>query len=366
MNKKTDTPAHLFSELEIRDVTFRNRIGVSPMCQYSSIDGFASDWHLVHLGSRAVGGAGVVFTEASAVLPEGRISPDDLGIWSDDHIENPPAHFLVHRGSMGRVPGHAARARGAHGGRPVRRGKATRRWQNPARRRLVAHLRAEPGPVRQGLPDAGTTRYEWNRAHHRRLLRSGQARTGCRGEGRGNPRRARLSARSNFFPRSGTAAPTNTACTFENRIRLLCEVCHAVRHVWPERYPLFVRISASDWVGEGGPWRIRVALGGCRLKVQGVDLIDCSSGGMTPDAKIPAGPGYQVPFAERVRREGGICTAAVGMITSPEQADQIIRTGQADMVFMAREFLRDPYWPLHAAKQLRHEFKAPVQYGRAF
>ena len=360
MSQRNESPAHLFSELEIRDVTFRNRIAVSPMCQYSCVDGFATDWHLVHLGSRAVGGAALVLTEATAVLPEGRISPDDLGIWSDDHIGmlSRIFRFLEERGA---VPGmqlaHAGRKASTsppwkgnaslapgEGGWPIVAPSAiafNTGYQVPAeldKAGIERVVDAFSAAARRAL-DAGAKVIEIHAAHGYLL--------------------------DEFLSPLGNRRADEYGGSFENRIRALCEVCRAVRHVWPERFPLFVRISASDWAEGGWTPEESARLAG-ELRTRGVDLIDCSSGGMTPDAKIPIGSGYQVRFAEQVRDEAAIHTGAVGMITSPEQADQIIRMGQADMVFLAREFLRDPYWPLHAAKQLRHEMKPPVQYTRAF
>jgi 2,4-dienoyl-CoA reductase-like NADH-dependent reductase (Old Yellow Enzyme family) len=352
---------NLFSELTIREVTFRNRIGVSPMCQYSSIDGFASDWHLVHLGSRAVGGAGLVFTEASAVLPEGRITPDDLGIWSDDHIEKLSQIFKF-IGEHGAVPGMQL----AHAGRKA---STSSPWKGnsplPPSRGGWEPIHAPSAiPFGKGsqipaeLDKEGIERIsDAFSAAARRVLDAGG-------------KVIEIHAAHGYLINEFLSPLSNHRTdeyggSFENRIRLLCEICTEVRHIWPARYPLFVRISATDWV-EGG-WTIgdSVALA-AKLKPLCVDLVDCSSGALVPDAVIPVGPGFQVPFAARVREEAGIATAAVGMITSYEQADQIIRLGQADMVFMARQFLRDPYWPLHAAIPLKHQVTPPVQYGRAF
>ena len=354
-------PAHLFSEFEIGDIIFRNRIGVSPMCQYSSVDGYASDWHLVHLGSRAVGGAGLVLTEAAAVLPEGRISPDDLGIWSDDHIEKlarifafiekqgaVPGMQLAHAGRKASTPspwkGRVPLAPADGGWEPVFAPSAIpfdKGYQTPERleREGIERIINAFSAAARRVLDAGGKVVEIHAAHGYLI--------------------------NEFLSPLANHRIDDYGEIFENRIRLLCEICQAVRRVWPARYPLFVRISASDWA-DGG-WTVDDSVALAReLKENGVDLVDCSSGGMVPDAKIPIGPGFQVPFAEKVRAEGGIHTAAVGMITSPEQADQIIRMGQADMVFLARQMLRDPYWPLHAAKTLRHEIAPPVQYGRAF
>jgi len=352
---------HLFAPFQIRDVAFRNRIGVSPMCEYSSTDGFANDWHLVHLGSRAVGGASLVLTEAAAVTPEGRISPSDLGIWKDEHIEM-LAHIFHFVEKQGAVPGmqlaHAGRKASTdvpwQGGAPVDDTKGgwtpilapsampfSEGYQTPRelhREEIWDLTKAFTAAAKRALA-AGCKVVEVHAAHGYLLHEFLSPLSNRRDDEYGGP--------------------------FANRCRAVHEVVSAVREVWPERYPLFVRISASDWV-EGG-WTIEdsVALA-ASLKPLGVDVIDCSSGGNVPKAKIPVGPGYQVPFSERVRLEAGISTAAVGMITEHEQADRIIRDHQADFVFLAREFLRDPYWPLHAATALEQEAPIPVQYQRAF
>lgn len=331
------------------------------MCEYSSEDGFANDWHMVHLGSRAVGGAGLVMTEATAVTPRGRISPHDLGIWKEDHIEV-LARIFKFVEEQGAVPGmqlaHAGRKASTavpwKGGKPV--GKTEGGWEPIYAPSAVSFDNGYQTPVEMSKEDIEHVTDAFSAAA-RRVLDAGAKVVEIHA--------AHGYLLDEFLSPLANHRKDAYGGTFENRIRLLCEVCDAVRHVWPARYPLFVRISASDWA-EGG-WTIEDSVALARvLKTHGVDLVDCSSGGMTSGAKIPTGPGYQVPFAERVRKEGGIATAAVGMITSPEQADQIIRLGQADIVLMAREFLRDPYWPLHAAKTLRHEIKGPVQYGRAF
>jgi len=352
---------HLFAPLQIRDVQFRNRIGVSPMCEYSSVDGFANDWHLVHLGSRAVGGAAMVMTEASAVLAEGRISPQDLGIYLDDHIPMlarifrfveeqgaVPGMQLAHAGRKAStaVPwnGGAALSESEQGWRPIFAPSAipfSSKSPTPDPLDLVGIDRVvkafADGAKR--AREAGAKIVEIHAAHGYLL----------------HEFLSPLSNERNNNPYGGS---------FENRTRFLCRVVHAVRQTWPSSLPLFVRISASDWV-DGG-WTIDDSVGLAKqLQPLGVDLIDCSSGGAVPGVAIPAAPGYQVPFAEQVRKEAGIATAAVGMITTPEQADQIIRTGQADMVFLARELLRDPYWPLRAADELRQNGPWPKQYLRA-
>jgi len=356
-----ETNAHLFSPLRIRDVEFRNRIGVSPMCEYSSTDGFANDWHLVHLGSRAVGGAGLVLTEAAAVLPEGRITPNDLGIYSDAHVEMLARIFRFVE-AQGAVPGmqlaHAGRKASTSapwkGGVPI--GEADGGWRPIFAPSAVAFN--EGYQVPQPLDEEGIARIAeaFGRAAQRCLDAGGKV--------------AEIHSAHGYLLHEFLSPLSNHRTdryggSFENRIRILCEVVEAVRKVWPERYPLFVRISASDWTDGGWTGEDSVALAR-RLRTLGVDLVDCSSGGNVATASIPIGPGYQVPFATAVRKQAEILTAAVGMITVPEQADQIVRNGEADMVFLAREFLRDPYFPLHAAGRLRQKVSASVQYGRAF
>jgi 2,4-dienoyl-CoA reductase-like NADH-dependent reductase (Old Yellow Enzyme family) len=350
----------LFSRFQLRSVEFSNRIGVSPMCQYSSQDGFATDWHLVHLGSRAQGGAGLVTLEAAAVTPEGRITPDDLGIWKDEHVpglrriaefvhsqEARAGMQLAHAGRKASTAspfdGHGLVLPADGGWQPVAPSAiafAPTDYAVPAaldHAAITAVVEAFRNAARRAL-DAGFDFVEIHAAHgyllHEFLSPLSNLRTDSYGD------------------------------SFDNRIRLLLEVVDAVRSVWPERLPLFVRISATDWA-EGG-WNIdeSVALAR-RLRDRGVDLVDCSSGGNVADAKIPVAPGYQVGFAARIRREAGIATAAVGLITEPAQANAIIAEGQADFVFLARAELRDPYWPLHAATALGETVSWPKQYLRA-
>lgn len=353
-------PTHLFTPLQIRDVLFRNRIGVSPMCEYSSVDGFANDWHLVHLGSRAVGGAALVMTEASAVLPEGRISSDDLGIWKDEHIEmlSRIFHFIEKQGAVAGVQlAHAGRKASTSapwkGGGPLE--EAQGGWQPIFAASALPFDEGYQTPQELNGDGIGQVTRAFSEAA-RRCLEAGA-------------KVIEVHAAHGYLLHEFLSPLSNHRLdeyggSFENRIRLLCEVIEAVRQVWPERYPLFVRISATDWMEGGWTGEDSVKLAS-QLKTLGVDLVDCSTGGNVPRAEIPIGAGYQVPFAEQVKKSAGILTAAVGMITAPEQADQIIRFGQADMVFLARELLRDPYWPLHAARRLRQEMAAPVQYGRA-
>lgn len=354
-------PSSLFSPLHIRDVVLRNRVVVSPMCEYSSRDGFASDWHMVHLGSRAVGGAGAVLTEASAVTAAGRISSADLGIYSDDHVE-PLARIFRFIEAHGAVPGmqlaHAGRkastAEPWKGGGPV--SPADGGWE-PIWAPSAIPFRegwqvpwAMPVTEIQGVARAFA-------AAARRLLRAGG-------------KIAEIHAAHGYLLHQFLSPLSNHrddeyGGSFDNRTRIVRDVVDAVRSVWPERLPLWVRISATDWT-EGG-WTIddSVALA-AQLGPRGVDLIDCSSGGNVASAVIPLGPGYQVPFAEQIRRDTGLATGAVGLITEPLQAEAIIRDGQADVVLLARELLRDPYWPLHAAKTLGVPAAVPIQYLRAF
>jgi 2,4-dienoyl-CoA reductase-like NADH-dependent reductase (Old Yellow Enzyme family) len=352
---------HLFEPLSIRDVTFRNRIAVAPMCQYSSQDGYANDWHLVHLSSRAVGGAGLVMTEAAAVEPRGRISPQDLGIWSDGHGEAlAKIVALIH--NFGAV----AAIQLAHAGRkastapPWEGGKGVDESQGGWRPVVgPSAIAFDDLPIPEALSIEGIQ--EITHAFVQAARRSLEA----------GFKVVEIHAAHGYLLHQFLSPLSNHredkyGGSFENRTRLLREVVQGVRDVWPERYPLWVRISATDWVDNGWDIEQSVALAD-KLKPLGVDLIDCSSGGSVPGVKIPVGPGYQTPFAERIRREAKILTGAVGMITSPPQADHIIRTGQADVVLLARELLRDPYWPLRAAKQLGHDDKIfPVQYDRAW
>lgn len=350
---------HLFERLALRDVELSNRITVSPMCQYSNDRGFANDWHFVHLASRAVCGAGLVFTEAAAILAEGRISPQDLGIWSDDHVE-PLARIVRFMHEHGSVAGIQL----AHTGRKA---STYRPWEGHG-----AVLEAEGGwpvvgPSSLAFADGFSVPSSLSEHDIRRVIEAfGQA--ACRACEAGF-RVIEIHAGHGYLLHEFLSPLSNRredhyGGSFENRIRLLCEVVRTVRSVWPERYPLFTRISATDWVEEGWDVEQSVELAR-RLANLGVDVIDCSSSGVVPQAEIPAGPGYQAPFAERIRREAEVLTGAVGFITSPAQADHVIRSGQADLVLRAREMLRDPYWPLRAAHELHCPVSWPVQYLRA-
>ena len=350
----------LFDPLAIREVKFANRVFVSPMCQYSSHDGYANDWHFVHLGSRAVGGAGLIFTEATAVLPEARISPQDLGIWADGHIEmlGRIVSFIHEQGSI-------AGMQLAHAGRKA----STRRpWEAPGKvpegeggwEKVVAPSAlafTDNYPMPQALTSGGIQEVV--------AAFAAAARRACQA----GFRVVEIHAAHGYLIHEFLSPLSNRRAddyggSFENRTRLCREIVAAVRSAWPKELPLFVRISATDWI-DGG-WNIDDSVKlAAQLKPMGVDLIDCSSGGNVPHAQIPVGPGYQVAFAERIRREAEIMTGAVGMITSPVQAEHIIRTGQADAVIMAREFLRDPYWALRAARELEQPIAWPVQYLRA-
>ncbi len=349
----------LFSSLRLRSQTFRNRIFVSPMCQYSSIDGFPTAWHLVHLGSRAVGGAGLVMMEATAVSPEGRISPGDQGLWSDDHAEalKPIVHFIKSQGAAAAIQiAHAGRKASTdapwRGGRPL--SQAEGGWS------VIA---PSPIPFASGHP-----RPEACRDADLRRVVTDFTQAARRAHEAGfdvlELHMAHGYLLHEFLSPLANHRDDRYGGRLENRLRLPLEVTEAVRKVWPDAKPLFVRISATDWV-EGG-WDIEQSLALAReLKTRGVDLIDCSSGGMVADAQIPAGPGFQTPFATRVRTDVGIAVGAVGLINEPLQAEQIVRTGLADCVFLGRELLRDPYWPLHAAHALHVDGKWPAQYDRA-
>ena len=353
--------SELFSPYRLRDLTLRNRLVVSPMCEYSSADGFANDWHVVHLGSRAVGGAALVFTEAIAVTAEGRISPQDLGIWKDEHLPELEriARFVTSQGAQfGTQLAHAGR-----------KGSTKRPWDGNG---AVAPDQggwtplaptAEPFdpqyPVPAALDEDGIARIlaAFADGARRTLAIGGTA--------------VELHAAHGYLVHQFLSPLVNTRTdrwggSFENRTRLVREIVRAVRAVWPERLPLFVRVSATDWV-EGG-WDIEQTVELARvLRGEGVDLIDTSSGGAVPVAPgtIPVAPLYQTPFAERIRREAGIATGAVGMITEPAEAEAIVADGRADLVVMARELLRDPYWPLYAARALGADAPWPAQYLRA-
>ncbi|GAC1316758.1 MAG: NADH:flavin oxidoreductase/NADH oxidase [Collimonas sp.] len=350
----------LFSPLKLRDVTLANRIAVAPMCQYSAEDGFANDWHLVHLGSRAVGGAGLIIFEASAVLPQGRISPQDLGIWKDEHIAplRRITHFIEQQGTVAGI-------QLAHAGRKA---SVRRPWEEQQGR---------VDPKRGGWQTDGPSAIPFDASYTtpRALTADGIksivkafADAAVRAHQAGF-KVVEIHAAHGYLLHQFLSPISNHRTdqyggAFENRARLVLEVAAAVRQVWPEQLPLLVRLSATDWI-DGG-WNVDETVALSRLlREAGVDLIDVSSGGNIAAAAIPVGPGYQTQFAARVRKEAGIACGTVGMITDPGQAEHILRTEQADLVLMARELLRDPYWPLHAADALHDVTSWAPQYMRA-
>ena len=349
----------LFSPFRLRSVELSNRIGVSPMCQYSYDDGFSNDWQLVHLGSRAQGGAGLVMVEASAVTAEGRITPGDLGIWKDEHIAclKRLTRFIHSQGARAGI-------QLAHAGRkasmgtpwageqlvPIEEGG----WIPAAPSALAfAPQYAVPRALDQNGIDAVVEAFQ---QATRRALKAGFD-------------IVEIHAAHGYLIHEFLSPLSNHredayGGSFENRTRLALQVVDAVRAEWPEHLPVFVRISATDWVDNG--WTVDESVKLARLfREHGVDLVDVSSGGNVSSARIPVGPGYQVPFAARIRREAGIATAAVGMITEAYQANAIIANGEADLVLLAREMLRDPYWPVHAAAALQDAASWPKQYLRA-
>jgi 2,4-dienoyl-CoA reductase-like NADH-dependent reductase (Old Yellow Enzyme family) len=351
--------AQLFSPYRVRDVTLRNRIVVSPMCEYSSVDGFANDWHLVHLGSRAVGGAGLVLTEAIAVTPEGRISPQDLGIYEDAHVAE-----LARIARFCAAQGAAWGTQLAHAGR---KGSTKPPWDGGGAAEAGGWTPVGPGtepfgpayPVPAALDEAGIARIVAAFAAGARRTR----------EAGGSV--VELHAAHGYLIHQFLSPLTNRRTdrwggSFENRARFALEIVRAVRGVWPERLPLFVRLSATDYVPGGWDLAQSVALAKL-LGPEGVDLIDVSSAGLTPlpADTIPLGPLYQTPFAEEIRRSAGIPTGTVGLIAEPADAEAIVAGGRADLVFLARELLRDPYWPLYAARALGVEAAWPRQYVRA-
>lgn len=347
--------------MTVRSVTLRNRIGVSPMCQYSATNGVANDWHFVHLGSRAVGGAGMVIVEATAVAPEGRITPGCLGLWDEKQIE-PLARIAAFVKAHGAVPAIQI----AHAGRKA---SANFPWLGGA------HLPESEGGWQTIAPSAipfggdlskvplAMTEAEILRVQENFVAAAKRAMTAdfeC----------LELHAAHGYLFNEFLSPLANQRTdkyggSFENRTRLLLDTTRAVRRVWPDHLPLVVRISAIDWK-EGG-WQIEDSIALAKLlKAEGVDLMDVSSGGLVPDAQITVVPGYQVPFAQQIRKAVGILTSAVGFITEPKQANDIVARGQADMVLLARQMLVDPYWPAHAAKVLGHKVAPPNQYARAW
>lgn len=349
----------LFSPFKIRSVEFANRIGVSPMCEYSSEDGFANDWHLVHLGCRAQGGAGLVMTEASAVLPEGRISPADLGIWKDEHVP-----MLKRIAAFIHSQGARAGVQLAHAGRKGSMAPPFKPeglvqpedggWQ-PVGPSEVAF--APNYGVPWALDEDGIAKViEGFRQAARRALEAGFDVVEIHA--------AHGYLLHEFLSPLANQRTDSYGGSFENRIRLMLQVAKAVRDAWPAELPQFARISATDWADGGWDLDESVELSR-RLRGCGVDVVDVSSAGLVAHARIAVAPGYQVPFAARIRREAGIATAAVGLITEPVQANAIVANGEADLVMLARQMLRDPYWPLHAAAALGEQMSWPVQYLRA-
>jgi 2,4-dienoyl-CoA reductase-like NADH-dependent reductase (Old Yellow Enzyme family) len=350
----------LFSALKIREIELKNRIVVSPMCEYSAKDGHPQVWHLVHLGSRAIGGAGLVFTEATAVTERGRISTADTGIYEDVHIASwrPIAEFIR---SHGAVPGmqlaHAGRKASTAppwtGGKPV--AVQDGGWE-PAAPSALAFDAGYNVPHELSLAEIGEIVAAFKKSAERALAAGFEV---------VEIHAAHGYLLHQFLSPLSNARTDEYGGTFENRIRATLKVVRAVREVWPQRLALFVRVSATDWK-EGGWDLAQTVVLARELKPLGVDLVDTSSGGLVPGVKIPLGPGYQTAFAEAIRKEAGIATGAVGMISEPVQAETILATEQADLVFLARELLRDPYWPRRAAKALDVKIKAPVQYERAW
>jgi len=349
----------LFSPIKIRELEFKNRVAVSPMCQYSSKEGMPTDWHFVHLGSRAVGGAALVIMEATAVSPEGRISPDDAGIWDEKHVEAyKKITFFI--SSQNSIPGIQL----AHAGRKAStytpwKGKGEVDIKNGGWLTLapspIAFADDYPHPKEMNKDDIKNVIVQFKNAAERSL---------AAGFKLIELHMAHGYLIHEFLSPISNHRKDEYGGSLENRCRLALEVTRAVRDSIPQNLPLFVRISSTDWVKDG--WDIEQSIQLAKwLKESGADLIDCSSGGNVAQAKIPAGPGYQIPFAERIKKEADILTGALGFITSPEQAENIVRTEQADMIIMAREMLRNPYWPLYAAKQLKSDIDWPKQYLRA-
>ena len=349
----------LFSPLQIKSISFKNRIAVSPMCQYSSQDGFATDWHLVHLGSRAVGGAGLVMQEASAVCPEGRITYGDMGIWKDEHIEKLKTitAFIAAQGSVAGIQlAHAGRKASFDkpwiDNKQIKEGDQS--WQTVAPSAIPFHV-DDMMPVSLSKAGIEKVKTDFKTAAARALAAGFKV--------------VEIHAAHGYLINQFLSPLTNKRTdeyggNFENRIRLLVEIIDEVNKVWPADLPLFVRISATEWLADG--WNaddsVKLAV---VLKSKGVDVIDCSSGANMPHVKIPVEPGYQVQFAEKIKREANIATAAVGLITTAAQAEKILTEGQADFIFLARQFLREPYFALHAAKELGDDVSWPEQYERA-
>ncbi len=349
----------LFEPIKIRGIELKNRLVVSPMCEYSSIDGFANDWHLVHLGTRAVGGAALIFTEATAVSPEGRITPDDLGIWKDEHIaflKRITSFIEAHGGVPGIQLAHAGR-KASHfspwkGGRALKKEEGA--WETLAPS-PVAFREDEPLPREMSIDDINQLVKDFSAAAERALQAGFKV---------FEIHAAHGYLINEFLSPLSNYRNDDYGGSFENRSRILLEIVEGLREIIKEELPLFVRISTTDWV-DGG-WTIDDSVKLAKiLKTKDVDLIDCSSGGNSPAQKIPVEPLYQVHFAEKIKKEVGIFTGAVGLITTASEAEQILSDHKADLIIMARQLLRDPYFPLHAAKELGADVAWPVQYERA-
>ncbi len=349
----------LFSPFSIKNITLKNRIVVSPMCEYSSIDGFANNWHLVHLGSRAVGGAALVITEATAVSPEGRISVGDLGIWKDEHIEKLKeiTDFIHDHDAVSGI-------QLAHAGRkasfdipwenPLQLDKAHGGWDTVSASAEVFNPN-DKTPIALDIKGIEKVKDDFKAATLRALKAGFKV--------------VEIHAAHGYLIHQFLSPISNRRTdlyggNFENRIRLLIETVNAVKEVWPSENPLFVRISASDWADQGWNLEESIQLSGI-LKNMGVDVIDTSSGGLTLKQEIPLSAGYQVPFASAIKKDADIATGAVGLITEAQQAETILQKGDADLIFIAREFLRDPYFPLRAAFELGDEVNWPLPYERA-
>ena len=349
----------LFSPLVIKDIEFKNRMVISPMCQYSAVDGFANDWHFVHLGSRAVGGAALIIQEATAVSPEGRITPGDLGLYKDEHIEKLQdiTKFIHEQGALAGIQlAHAGRKASCsipwNGGDKLKEGEGG--WKTVAPTSVAFNIE-DDAPEALDIDGIGEVIADFKAAAQRALSAGYKV--------------VEIHAAHGYLIHQFLSPLSNHRIdnyggSFENRIRLLLEIVKAIQTVWPQNLPLFVRISATDWA-DGG-WNIDEAVKlSAILKKAGVDLIDCSSGGLVPYAKIPWKPGYQVTFAERIKKEAGILTSAVGLITEVQQAEHILKKGEADLILLGRESLREPYFAMKAATDLGDNVTWPLQYQRA-
>ncbi|TRX24504.1 NADH:flavin oxidoreductase/NADH oxidase [Flavobacterium franklandianum] len=352
-------PVQLFSPIQIKNLTFKNRIAISPMCQYSSEDGFANDWHLVHLGSRASGGAALIIQEATSVSPEGRISPSDLGLWKDDHIEKMQAinQFILSQNAISGIQlAHAGRK--ASMSEPWNGNKRLDEFNggwDPVAPSAISNHSNEKAPIALDKKGIQKVISDFKLATKRALKAGFQV--------------VEIHAAHGYLLHQFLSPLSNLRTdeyggSFENRIRLTLEVLEAVQSEWPANLPLFIRISATDWA-DGG-WNIEESVQLSKiLKEKGVDLIDVSSGGLVSHQQIPLGPNYQVPFAGSIKKETGILTGAVGLITDAHQAEAIITDGKADLVLFARESLRNPNLALDFAKELGVNVPWPKQYERA-